>query len=194
MEKVSYYMSSMILFNVFYAIKNLSMLDVTKPICQYGVKEIFIFICISVSAVFLLWGVIYTIIILSNNFNPQPFENGVEYKFLNKQNITSTEFLGKFSILVMTSLTIGSIPLWWGLLLYLIFYIAIATIFIRCDMFYHNPAVTLLGYEIYKCECEINSGKSTIYFLVKYIDLKNNDSIKSTFTNKKIIRLKGEKI
>ena len=115
MGKISYYMSSMILFNVFYIIKNFSLLDFSQPVCNYGIKEIFLFICIGVSSLFLVWGIIYTVIILANNYNPKSFENGKEYKFLNKQNITSTEFLGKFSLLVMTGLTIGSVPLWWGL-------------------------------------------------------------------------------
>ena len=127
-----------------------------------------------------------------NDYNPKPSENGNEYIFLSKQNITSTEFLGKFSLLVMTGLTIGSVPLWWGLSLYLIFYIAIAIIFIRCDMFYLNPVITLLGYEIYKCECTLNGEKKNLYFIAKGIDLNSKTSIRSTFTKSKIIRLKGE--
>lgn len=193
MGKISYYMSSMILFNVFYIIKNFSLLDFSQSVCNYGIKEIFLFICIGVSSLFLVWGIIYTVIILANNYNPKSFENGKEYKFLNKQNITSTEFLGKFSLLVMTGLTIGSVPLWWGLSLYLLFFVAIAIIFIRCDMFYLNPIITLWGYEIYKCECNVGSKNTTVYFIVKDIDLHGMESIKSTYTNSKIIRLKGNK-
>ena len=115
---------------------------------------------------------------MTNNYNPKSSENGIEYKFATKQNITSTEFLGKFSLLVMTGLTIGSVPLWWGLSLYLIFYSAIAIIFIRCDMFYLNPIVTLLGYEIYKCECFVKEEKKNVYFIVKGIDLNNKEAIK----------------
>ena len=192
MGKISYYMSSMILFNVFYIIKNLSLLVPTQSGVPYGIKEIFLLICIGISGIFLIWGSIYTIVIMTNNYNPKPSENGIKYKFATKQNITSTEFLGKFSLLVMTGLTIGSVPLWWGLSLYLIFYSAIAIIFIRCDMFYLNPIVTLLGYEIYKCECIVNKEKENVYFIVKGIDLNNKESIRSTFTKSKIIRLKGE--
>lgn len=192
MGKISYYMSSMILFNVFYIIKNFSLLFPTESGFQCGIKEIFLLICIGMSGAFLIWGLIYTIVIMANNYNPKPSENGIEYKFVTKQNITSTEFLGKFSLLVMTGLTIGSVPLWWGLSLYLIFYSAIAIIFIRCDMFYLNPIVTLLGYEIYKCECTISKEKKKLYFIVKGIDLNGKESIRSTFTKSKIIRLKGE--
>lgn len=184
----------MVLFNVFYVIKNFSLLDLCKSVNQYGIKEIFLVTCIGISLIFLVWGIIYTIIIMTNNYNPKPFENGVEYKFLSKENITSTEFLGKFSLLVMTGLTIGSVPIWWGLLLYLIFYIAIAIIFIRCDMFYLNPVITLFGYEIYKCECVVNSKRKRMYFIVKDIDLNDCEIIKSTFTKSTIIRLKGEKV
>ncbi len=193
MEKVSYYMSSMVLFNAFYTIKNFSLLDFNKLVCQYGAQEILLCICIGISLVFLLWGIIYTIIMMANDYTPKRYENGKEYKFSNKQNITSTEFLGKFSLLVMTGLTIGSVPLWWGLSLYLIFYIAIAVIFIRCNMFYLNPIVTLSGYEIYKCKCVVNKKEETIYFIVKNIDFSTKESIKTTFTNSKIIRLKGKK-
>lgn len=192
MGKISYYMSSMILFNVFYIIKNLSLLFPHKSGLPYGIKEVFLLICIGLSGIFLIWGSIYTIVIMVNDYNPKPYENGIEYKFVTKQNITSTEFLGKFSLLVMTGLTIGSVPLWWGLSLYLIFYIAIAIIFIRCDMFYLNPVITLLGYEIYKCECTLNREKKNLYFIVKGIDLNSKTSIRSTFTKSKIIRLKGE--
>ena len=192
MGKISYYMSSMMLFNVFYIIKNLSLLVPTQSSLPFGIKEIFLLICICISGVFLIWGLIYTFVIMTNNYNPKSSENGIEYKFATKQNITSTEFLGKFSLLVMTGLTIGSVPLWWGLSLYLIFYSAIAIIFIRCDMFYLNPIVTLLGYEIYKCECFVKEEKKNVYFIVKGIDLNNKESIRSTFTKSKIIRLKGE--
>lgn len=192
MGKLSYYMSSMILFNVFYIIKNLSLLFPHASGTPFGIKEIFLLVCIGISAIFLIWGLIYTIVIMVNDYNPKPSENGNEYIFLSKQNITSTEFLGKFSLLVMTGLTIGSVPLWWGLSLYLIFYIAIAIIFIRCDMFYLNPVITLLGYEIYKCECTLNKEKKNLYFIVKGIDLNSKTSIRSTFTKSKIIRLKGE--
>lgn len=192
MGKISYYMSSMILFNVFYIIKNLSLLFPHESGTPFGIKEIFLLVCIGISAIFLIWGLIYTIVIMVNDYNPKPSENGNEYIFLSKQNITSTEFLGKFSLLVMTGLTIGSVPLWWGLSLYLIFYIAIAIIFIRCDMFYLNPVITLLGYEIYKCECTLNREKKNLYFIVKGIDLNSKTSIRSTFTKSKIIRLKGE--
>ena len=192
MSKISYYMSSMILFNVFYIIKNLSLLLPHESRAPFGIKEIFLLICIGISAIFLIWGSIYTIVIMANDYNPKPSENGIEYIFVSKQNITSTEFLGKFSLLVMTGLTIGSVPLWWGLSLYLIFYSAIAIIFIRCDMFYLNPIITLLGYEIYKCECTVNKGKKNLYFIVKGIDLNSKASIRSTFTKSKIIRLSGE--
>ena len=191
MDKISYYMSSMILFNGFYIIKNLSLLVPTPSSFSFGIKEIFLLICIGISGIFFIWGLIYTFVIITNNHNPKPSENGIVYNFVTKQNITSTEFLGKFSLLVMTGLTIGSIPLWWGLLLYLIFYGIIAIIFIRCDMFYLNPIVILLGYEIYKCECIVNNEKKDICFIVKGIDLNNKESIRSTFTKSKIIRLKG---
>ena len=192
MDKISYYMSSMILFNGFYIIKNLSLLVPTQSSLSFGIKEIFLLICIGISGIFFIWGLIYTFFIITNNHNPKPSENGIVYNFVTKQNITSTEFLGKFSLLVMTGLTIGSIPLWWGLLLYLIFYSVIAIIFIRCDMFYLNPIVILLGYEIYKCEYIVNNEKKDICFIVKDIDLNNKKSIRSTFTKSKIIRLKGE--
>lgn len=192
MGKISYYMSSMILFNVFYIIKNLSLLFPHASGTPFGIKEIFLLVCIGISAIFLIWGLIYTIVIMVNDYNPKPSENGNKYLFLSKQNITSTEFLGKFSLLVMTGLTIGSVPLWWGLSLYLIFYIAIAIIFIRCCMFYLNPVITLLGYEIYKCECTLNGEKKNLYFIAKGIDLNSKTSIRSTFTKSKIIRLKGE--
>lgn len=192
MGKISYYMSSMILFNVFYIIKNLSLLFPHASGTPFGIKEIFLLVCIGISAIFLIWGLIYTIVIMVNDYNPKPSESGNKYLFLSKQNITSTEFLGKFSLLVMTGLTIGSVPLWWGLSLYLIFYIAIAIIFIRCDMFYLNPVITLLGYEIYKCECTLNGEKKNLYFIAKGIDLNSKTSIRSTFTKSKIIRLKGE--
>ena len=185
-------MSSMILFNVFYIIKNLSLLFPHASGTPFGIKEIFLLVCIGISAIFLIWGLIYTILIMVNDYNPKPSENGIEYKFVTKQNITSTEFLGKFSLLVMTGLTIGAVPLWWGLSLYLIFYSAIAIIFIRCDMFYLNPFITLLGYEIYKCECTLNKEKKNLYFIVKGIDLNSKTSIRSTFTKSKLIRLKGE--
>ena len=194
MEKVSYYMSSMILFNVFYMIKKFSMIDdYSKLFVENKVENVFSLICAIISLVFIFWGVIYTIILLIYNFNPLPYENGKKYKLLNVSNITSTEFLGKFSLLVMTGLTIGSVPLWWGIIIYLVFYVVIGIMFVRCDIFYINPVVMLWGYRVYKCKCETTDKNEIIYFVVKNKELKENDTVKATFTKKRIIRLKGEK-
>ncbi|MCH5316231.1 MAG: hypothetical protein J1E81_09970 [Eubacterium sp.] len=193
MEKTSYYMSSMMLFNVFYIVRVLSLLDFSISINNYGVNEIMTLVNIGVASVCLIWGIIYTIIILTHNFNPQPGEGGKEYSITEKKNITSSEFLGKFSLLVLTGLTIGSIAIWWGLILYILFYVAIGIIFIRYNMLYVNIIMTLLGYDIYLCECMTNNKSETIYFVVNNIDIESNQKLTSTYTNKKIIRLKGNK-
>lgn len=193
MEKTSYYMSSMMLFNVFYIVRVLSLQNFSICICDYGVNEIFPLICIGISTIFLIWGIIYTILILTHNFNPQPGEGGKKYSISKKKNITSSEFLGKFSLLVLTGLTLGSISLWWGMILYLIFYFSIGIIFVRYNMLYLNIVIVLFGYDIYLCECMTSNKNETIYFITKNIDMESDSKIVSTFTNKKIIRLKGNK-
>lgn len=197
-EGVSYYMSAMILFNFFYIIKvfskiqNFCFIDLQNRIIV--LDTLFAYIEILIAIIFIIWGLSYTVILFKNDFTPCKGEDGIKIVFKKKDNITSSEFLGKFSLLILTGLTIGEIALWWNLIIYITFYIVVGLIYIRYDMLYINPLLVLCRYEIYKCIC-LKDGyneEESYFFVINSNEFARLNEIKITSTDKKIIRINGK--
>ena len=115
----------MVLFNVFYIIKLLERIKGISIVNANGdlnINNLFNFISIGVAGILFVIGVGYTVILFSTDYSVQKGETGVIFQIDKVVDITTSEFFGKFSLLILTGLTIGGISLWWGLIIYTLFF------------------------------------------------------------------------
>ena len=193
-EKILYYLSSMVLFNVFYIIKLLEKIEGISILNANGnldINNLFNFISIGVAGILFVIGVGYTVVLFSTDYSVQKGETGVNFQIDKVVDITTSEFFGKFSLLILTGLTIGGISLWWGLIIYMLFFAVIGIMYIRFDMLYFNPLLIIFGFHIYRAEGFVEDAYKNYYFISKE-NICKQMVINFTMTNKTIIRLKGK--
>lgn len=195
-EKVSYYMSAMVMYNLFYIIAVLSGIKSFAVFDENGVindSTIYAYASISLALVFFVWGLVYTIVLIKYDFTPFEAEEGIRLNFESKENITANEFFSKFALLALTGLTIGNFTLYWGIIIYLLFLFSIGTIYIRLDLLYLNPLLIMIGYNVYRCKCK--DKENLYYFITNNKEFDSILEVRITFTRKRIIRLsKGKQL
>lgn len=195
LERISYYMSAMILFNLFYIIVVLSEMgdySIFSKDKTIDIEIIVEYTSILIAGVAFLWGIIYTCIICNYDFNTEEGEKGIEITIRETRDITAKEFFGKFSLLVLTGISIGGLNFLWKIIVYFIFYITIGIIYIRLDMIYLNPILILLRYKIFEADCVVNEKEKQYYFVLKDLTIKDGGILAITNTKKTIIRLKSK--
>ena len=127
----------------------------------------FNFISIGVAGILFVIGVGYTVILFSTDYSVQKGETGVNFQIDKVVDITTSEFFGKFSLLILTGLTIGGISLWWGLIIYTLFFAVIGIMYIRFEMLYFNPLLIIFGFHIYRAEGFVEDTYKNYYFISK---------------------------
>ena len=73
-EKILYYLSSMVLFNIFYCIKLLEGMKTFSFFTSEGIFDInnlFRYISIGLAGILFLVGIIYTIVLFNTDYSPQ---------------------------------------------------------------------------------------------------------------------------
>lgn len=157
---MGYYLSCMVVFNAIYLLRyllsgrnaNLIQFDFS----QWG-SWIDIFTIVLVG-VLLLWGIIYTICILfRNDLCKEERELGDVYFIENKEDITAENYLGKFSLLILSGLSLPVAENVLSLILYIIFFLSVGIIYIKKRLIYMNPIITLFNFTIYRCCCKSKS-------------------------------------
>lgn len=156
---MGYYLSCMVVFNIIFFIRYIFSGEngtiIKLDFCKWpAYMDI---LAIILAGVMILIGIIYTIIIVSRNDNNErkgSNEKGCVYIIKGYEDITTENYLGKYSLLVLSaiSLPVGANVL--SLAIYIIFVITIGIIYIKREMIYMNPILTLLNYNIFKCQCK----------------------------------------
>lgn len=157
---MGYYLSCMVAFNAIYLLRYL-LSGCNANLIQFDFSQwrswidIFTIVLVGVS---LLWGIIYTICILfRNDLCKEEKELGDVYFIQNKEDITAENYLGKFSLLVLSGLSLPVVENVLSLVLYIIFFLAIGIIYIKKRLIYMNPIITLFNFTIYRCCCKSKS-------------------------------------
>ena len=187
-------MSSLIIFNVlhllmlgnkqaFYAL--FWKLDKISP---NNIKAIIIILEIII-------GIIYTArLLLANDDNFHNHSAGKKLKICSLKDNTENTYFGKFSLLILTSISLPTENNIYSLIVYIIVQATIGIIFIYKDLFYINPILTLLKFNVYSCECleqkdtqqRLDQKKFTI---ISKNELKKDQIVTIRNTNKTILKL-----
>lgn len=191
---MGYYFSCMIAFNIIYFLRCLlsgSNGELFTLDCKQWTSVLdLVTMLLAASAVIL--GIICTICIIRRNDGHRKSEKGIVYNINEVEDITSESYLGKFSLLVLSAISLPVNKNILSLALYFIFNFSIAIIYIKKCLVYINPIITIFNYSIYKCKCErcsdiqnskgqIEQIKTDVIFLVR--------GEKDNAQEKKIIRV-----
>ena len=156
---MGYYLSCMIVFNIIFLLRYIFSGESGKIIeLNYCKWHAYVDIsAIILTGLMILLGLICTVVIVSRNDNNDrkgSNEKGCIYRIESYEDITTENYLGKYSLLVLSaiSLPVGANVL--SLAIYIIFVITIGIIYIKREMIYMNPILTLLNYNIFKCQCK----------------------------------------
>lgn len=146
---MAYYFSCMLLFNVIYFCKlfyNAPWIIDDHNSC---VKNIFNWITFVIVLFCLLLSIGATIYVACKNDTPNEKQTkGKTIEIVN--DITGTNYLGKFSLLVLTGLSIPANEDWLSLVIYLAVFITIGIVYIKENLIYINPILTICNYSIYE--------------------------------------------
>ena len=146
-----YYFSCMLLFNLIYLSR--ICYDFGENVCECPQNmlkfstniAVFVVVCVS-----LIISTITTVLVFYKDDSPSDKQTkGIELQVL--RDITGSNYLGKFSLLVLTGLSIPVNKDWLSLMVYLLVFIAIGIIFVKKNLAYINPILAIFNYSVYEC-------------------------------------------
>lgn len=185
-ENSLYYLGTMSLFNLIYALKICGTnLNDGKPINNYHL------ISFALSFLLCLVGAISTIRMLVKDHSiKSPNTLGKTLKIIKCENITGDNFFSKYSILVLTG---NSLPLfnnYIGIIIYIVILVTLGIVYTTQKMYFMNPCFGIMKYNVVKAICQENNESETYYFIYKKGCIQECSKIKFSNVSTRIIRLK----
>lgn len=188
-HKIGCFLTTMILYNVIYLLKTVE--NNTIKIRNPDINTIrFLFLIL-----LMIVGLIYIIFLLIKNDNNNYEENtkGQSYKIIQIKNRTGELYLGQYSVIILTSLSLPTAPSLIACTIYLIVFATLGTIFVYKNLIYINPILTLCGYNVYdityievKCGQE-KTGEKKLTVISRQI-LNQNDVLLLRNTHSDVIK------
>ena len=192
LHKTGCYFSTLIFFNSLHLLKMKVDQSVLFMFWSTGIKlnNIKSFI---IGAEILI-GIVYTIVLFLKNDDKHGDETGKEYRVYEVKNETERTYLGKFSLLILTSLSLPTSNNIWSLIIYFAVQILLMFIFIYGNLIYVNPILTMAKYKVYRCSCILQDNKGGIkepdeLVIISYRQLKKDCIFNIRNTNNKLIKL-----
>ena len=188
-HKTGCFLTTMILYNVIYLLRTVE--SNTIKICNPDINTIrFLFLILLI-----IVGLIYIIYLLIKNDNNKYTEicMGQSYKITQIKNRTGELYLGQFSVIILTGLSLPTTPSLIACTIYLIVFITLGIIFVYKNLIYINPILTLCGYNVYDLTyIEVNggqeeSGEKKLTVISKQI-LNQNDVLLLRNTHSDVIK------
>lgn len=162
LEEIAFYISSMTLFNLIYALRTLGANwndEILIPPCNLAA---FLIAMILVAA-----GIIYTIMICVKDHSASKNTLGKTAKIISCKDITGDNYFSKYSLLILTGNSLPMFQNFVGLTIYLIVLLTVGFIFVRQKMDYLNPIVILVGYKVVQAKCKVAGTTAEYYFIFK---------------------------
>lgn len=193
-EKIGYYLSYILFFNMIYALSIIADGKAFKK-CNghYRVAGIttLVIVCI-----FVLLGLCFTLRILRlNDAKNNTVSTGKHFKVLSVKNLTGKNYFSNFSVIVLTGIALPSNPNWCVLAIFLLIEFTLGIVYIKQNMFYMNPVLSLLNYNIFECTGEDavtgEKYKGVYYFVTKELKITQGEVIKYKNINSHIIWIKN---
>ena len=185
-ENTLYYLGTMSLFNLIYALKiSGTNLNDGKPINNYHL------ISFALAIILCLVGSISTIRMLAKDHSiKSPNTLGKTLEIIKCENITGDNFFSKYSILVLTG---NSLPLFnnhIGVVIYIVVLVTLGIVYSTQRMYFMNPCFGIMKYNVVKAICQDNHEIATYYFIYKKGSIQEGSKIKFSNVSTRIIRLK----
>ena len=132
---------------------------------------------------------------LKNDTIKQKNTKGKQVRILEMQDNTSDNFFSKFSLLVLTGITIPVCEGIFSLIIFLLIFISLGLVYTDKNLIYINPLLSLLHYNVYRCKCIQDETVKREYCFFKRgepPDLGRKFSFQNVGNDRIIIRLKKE--
>lgn len=185
-EETAYYLSSVILFNLIYALRILGVnWKDGKPISKSE------FLSFVMAALLTGIGMLFTVYICTRDHSIKNKNTlGKTVEISSYKDITSDNYFSNYSLLVLTGIALPLYDNVIGLVIYLLVVLTVGTIFITQKMYYMNPVLTLLGFHVVHAECKGTGLEEDYYFMFRRGSIHKGQKIKFSNIACRIIRLK----
>ncbi len=181
-EGLIYYLSCMVMFHLVFDMRLL------KYKCLFC--DISALVMLVVGGLCALLGIIATILIVYSDDSKRDEKSlGIQFEISCIEDITADTYLINYSLIILTGL---SLPLDLGIVslcIYLFVVITIGIIYIKKNLFYVNPVITLIGYNIYRLKgcSDRHDGEYNIILITRSTNIGQSISYRNT--NGKIIKI-----
>ena len=201
-NKVGCYFSTMLFFNLlhilkifndkniepdkwnFPTLKNIIKFDWVMP--SWNNIEIFIITFeIIIGIIFLVKIFIYNDDKISQN------TKGKTYTINEITDQTQCEYFGKYSLLILTSISLPTNNNIFSFVIFFFVQITIGIVYVYNNLIYINPILTLTKYRIYSCNCDGEDTKDRKLVVITKKELEQTDKIIIRNTNNTVIKLGG---
>lgn len=190
-DGIGYYLSCMILFNTIYSVKmvvdGLFLPDnINWGSWTYYVDLVTFAICILLAFA----GMVFTATIINQDDSIRS-ESTLGRKVIISElsDLTGENYFTNYSLLVLTGL---SLPTNQGILttaLYFLVFFTLGTVYIKKNLIYINPALTISNFSIYRCVNKVD--RQSYVFVIKDATLEDGDTVNYQNISSRIIRLNG---
>ena len=143
----------------------------------------------------ILFGILFTVRILAKNDDKlKNKQTGKKLNIIDIKDDTESTYLGKYSLLILTSLSLPTTNNIYSFLIYFIVQITLGVIFIYKNLIYINPILTILQYNIYRCNCEekgsvYDKNKSKNHIILSKSKLTVGSEVTIRNTNNTLLKL-----
>lgn len=191
-EGSGYYLSCMLLFNVIYGLSMISDGGIFKKHCgSYRVAGLITFGTVVACIVF---GVLFTVIILRIDDSKKNLAStGKQFEVVSVKDLTGENYFANFSVIVLTGLSLPANPDVYYLIVFLLIEGTLGIVYIKNKMYYMNPVLSLMNYNIFECtgrdEFTKQEYSGTYYFLTKGFTITTGTVVKYKNINSHVIRL-----
>lgn len=135
-------------------------------------------------AIEIILGVIFFIAMLfTSDKIKEKNTKGKNIELINLNNITQQEYFGKYSLLILTGLTLPTDSSIIAILIFIIIQLSLGVIFIYYNLIYINPLLLIFKFQVYFCD-----DKNSKIVIITKENLNGKSSIKINNTNRKIIK------
>lgn len=191
-EGIGYYLSCMIFFNLLYTLSILSDGGAFVKHCgKYNIEGIITFVIAIICA--LAGGCFTGKIISVDDSENNTALSGKKFKVISVKNQTGENYFANFSVIVLTGIALPSNPNKYGLMIFLLIEITLGIVYIKNKIYYMNPILSLLDYNIYECTGKDpltgNDYDGIYHFLTRGLHISEGMVIKYKNINSHVIRI-----
>lgn len=199
-SKVGCYFSTMLFFNVLHILKIFNDKNIDSSKWEFpsieNIKNIkWILpslnnVKILILVIEILIGVVFLIkIITSMDDKLSANTKGKTYSIITLNDQTQCEYFGKYSLLILTSLSLPTTNSVFAFVIFFFVQLTIGIVYVYYNLIYINPILSLFKYRTYVCDCKnSDSGSKNLIVITRRV-LKASDTINIRNTNNKVIKL-----